>query len=129
MSNSDTDTIEAVAIIGTAGRFPGAKNVGEFWLNVVNGVESITRFSDEELECRHAINTSLKNNPNYVKARAIMEDVEQFDASFFGFTPKEAELIDPQQRVFLECCWEALEDAGYDPERYEGLIGVYAGRA
>lgn len=128
MSNSDlNDNIEAVAIVGMAGRFPGAKNVEEFWLNLVNGVESITRFSDDELECLHATKTSLKNDPNYVKARAIMEDVDMFDASFFGFTPKEAELTDPQHRIFLECCWEALEDAGYDSEKYEGEIGVFAG--
>lgn len=122
-----TDNLESVAIVGMAGRFPGAKNIGEFWRNIVNGVESITRFSDDELECPHALATALTSDPNYIKARAILEDVDMFDASFFGFTPKEAELTDPQHRIFLECCWNAIEDAGYDPESYDGMIGVFAG--
>lgn len=81
-----TDNLESVAIVGMAGRFPGAKNIGEFWRNIVNGVESITRFSDDELECPHALATALTSDPNYIKARAILEDVDMFDASFFGFT-------------------------------------------
>jgi acyl transferase domain-containing protein/acyl carrier protein len=109
-----------------AGRFPGAKTVEEFWQNIRDGVESITHFTDEELNSS-GIDFTLLNNPNYVKARAILEDIELFDASFFGFNPREAELMNPQQRIFLECSWQALENAGYDSKQYEGSIGVYAG--
>ncbi|MEC4816405.1 MAG: beta-ketoacyl synthase N-terminal-like domain-containing protein, partial [Scytonema sp. PMC 1069.18] len=115
-----------VAIIGMAGRFPGAKNIEEFWQNLRDGIESITSFTDEELISK-GIDPSLLNDPNYVKAGAVLEDVELFDASFFGFNPREAEIIDPQQRLFLECAWEALENAGYNSKKYKGLIGVYAG--
>ncbi|MGA2183679.1 MAG: amino acid adenylation domain-containing protein [Bryobacteraceae bacterium] len=108
-----------VAIVGMAGRFPGAKNVGEFWENLKNGVESITRFSDDEAEAR--------KGPGTVKARSILDDVDKFDASFFGILPKEAELMDPQHRVFLECSSAALDDAGCDPSRYRGRVGVFAG--
>src|SRR5262245_7790080 len=120
------DSSNSVAIIGMAGRFPGAHNVHEFCQNIVNKVESISHVSDQELECRHAISNALHSDTNYVKARGVLDDVDLFDAAFFGYNPKEAELMDPQHRLFLECAWEALEDAGYDPERYNGLIGVYA---
>ena len=119
-------SIETVAIIGMAGRFPGARSVHEFWDNIVNKVESIRHFTNEELECQHAIANSLVDDPTYVKARSVLDDVDKFDASFFGYSPREAELMDPQHRLFLECAWQALEDAGYDSERYEGSIGVYA---
>ncbi|MGV2831538.1 beta-ketoacyl synthase N-terminal-like domain-containing protein [Myxosarcina sp. GI1(2024)] len=115
-----------IAIIGMVGRFPGAKNIEEFWRNLQDGVESITSFTDEELKSS-GIDIDTLNNPNYVKAGAILENVELFDASFFGFNPREAETLDPQQRLFLECAWSALENSGYDPEQYKGLIGVYAG--
>src|SRR5262245_30110115 len=109
-----------------AGRFPGAKNVDEFWRNLQDGVESISFFSDQEL-ISSGINAALLGNSNYIKARGIVENAEWFDALFFGFTPREAEIMDPQHRIFLECAWEALEDAGYDPDRSPGAIGVYAG--
>jgi len=115
-----------VAIIGMSGRFPGAKDVEEFWRNVRDGIESISFFTDQELKTS-GIDPVLLSNPDYVKARGVLEDPDLFDASFFGFTPREAETTDPQQRLFLECAWEALESAGYNPERYGGLIGVYAG--
>lgn len=83
-------------------------------------------FSAQELESS-GIAPAVVNNPNYVKAKAVLEDVELFDASFFGFNPKEAELTDPQHRFFLECAWSALESAGYNSENYEGTIGVYGG--
>ncbi|HEY6390642.1 MAG TPA: amino acid adenylation domain-containing protein, partial [Bryobacteraceae bacterium] len=108
-----------IAMVGMAGRFPGAKSVREFWENLKNGVESITRFTDDELEAGQG--------PNAIKARPILDDVEQFDASYFGILPKEAEVMDPQHRVFLECSVEALEDAGCDPARLSGAIGVFAG--
>src|SRR5262249_22627614 len=120
-----TSNSAAVAIIGMSGRWPHAKNVADFWRNVRDGVECISHFSAEELEVEDA--AALVNQPNYVKARSVLDDVDRFDAAFFGILPKEAELMDPQQRVFLECCWEALEDAGYDPETYTDAIGVYAG--
>jgi len=115
-----------IAIVGISCRFPGAKNPEEFWRNLQDGVESISFLSDEELEPSNLDPVDF-NDPNYVKAASVLDDVESFDASFFGFSPREAEVMDPQHRLFLECAWEALEDAGYDSKSYEGLIGVYAG--
>ncbi|MEG4342101.1 SDR family NAD(P)-dependent oxidoreductase [Microcoleus sp. A003_D6] len=115
-----------IAIIGMAGRFPGAKNIEVFWQNLREGVESIAFFSDEEL-LSSGVDSTLLNNPNYVKANAVLKDADRFDAEFFGFSPKEAEILDPQHRLFLESAWEALENAGYDSETYQGSIGVYAG--
>ena len=115
-----------VAVIGLAGRFPGAGDVEGFWRNLCAGVESVTFFTDAELLSAGADPAALRN-PNYVKAAAILDDVESFDAAFFGLNPREAEIMDPQHRIFLECAWEALEKAGYDPENYHGSIGVYAG--
>ena len=117
--------LEGVAIIGMAGRFPGAGSVAEFWQNQLRGIESISHFRVEELEVPNA--TELAKSPNYVKARSILKDIELFDAEFFGIYPREAELMDPQHRIFLESCWQALEDAGYDPYSYPGMIGVYGG--
>lgn len=123
---SATDfSLEGVAIIGMAGRFPGARSVEEFWNNQLKGVEAISHFAIEELEVPNA--AELAKNPNYVRARSILEDIDLFDAEFFGIHPREAELMDPQHRVFLESCWQALEDGGYDPAAYAGEIAVYAG--
>ncbi|MFL5663070.1 MAG: beta-ketoacyl synthase N-terminal-like domain-containing protein, partial [Ktedonobacteraceae bacterium] len=120
------DSLEDIAIIGMAGRFPGARNIDEFWSNLRNGVEAITFFSDEEL-IDVGIDPELLKSPYYVKAGAPLEGASLFDANFFGYSGREAELMDPQQRIFLECAWEALEDACYDPERYTGRIGLFAG--
>ncbi len=117
-----------IAIIGIAGRFPGANNIDEFWQNLRDGVESISFFSDEELVASN-IDSETLTDPNYVKAGGVIEDSEFFDAQFFGFTPMEAQTMDPQHRIFLECALEALEDAGYDAEKYTGSIGIYAGVA
>ncbi|MEA5465540.1 non-ribosomal peptide synthetase/type I polyketide synthase [Leptothoe sp. PORK10 BA2] len=117
---------DAIAIIGMACRFPGAKDIHEFWHNLSNGVESISFFSDEELEDA-GIEPAVFNDPNYVKAAAILDGFDLFDAKFFGMTPREAEIIDPQQRLFMECAWHALEDAGYPMETGDTRIGVYAG--
>jgi acyl transferase domain-containing protein len=117
--------MDGIAIIGLAGRFPGARNATEFWTNLRNGVESISHFRTEELEVRDA--ARLAQDPSYVKARSILTDVDLFDAEFFGFYPQEAKFIAPQHRVFLECCWEAIEDAGYDPASDPGVTGVFAG--
>src|SRR5262245_22270996 len=114
------DESQAVAIVGMAGRFPGARNLAEFWLNLAAGRETISRFSREELEPASPEEAALVRDPSYVPARGILDDAELFDASFFGILPKEAEVMDPQQRVFLESAWVALEDAGYDPQVYRG---------
>jgi phthiocerol/phenolphthiocerol synthesis type-I polyketide synthase E len=127
MSNTDSlEQTDAVAVIGMAGRFPGARSVEEFWANLRDGVESISFFSDEELLAL-GVSQSQLDDPSYVKAKACVEDAEMFDPHFFGFTPREAALTDPQQRLFMECAWEALEIAGYDSEKYNGSIGVFAG--
>jgi acyl transferase domain-containing protein len=123
-----TESIDrhSVAIIGMAGRFPGARNIDEFWRNLCDGVESISFFTEEELRSAGEASSVIKD-PHYVGARGILEGVELFDASFFGFYPREAQLMDPQHRLFLECAWEALEDAGCVTESYEGVVGVFGG--
>jgi len=120
-----SESIGRIAIVGMAGRFPGANSIDQFWRNLCGGVESITRFADHELE--DSFSAATRSTANFVKARPILEDVDRFDAEFFGMYAREAELTDPQQRIFLECCWEALESAGYDPAAYRGAIGVFAG--
>jgi amino acid adenylation domain-containing protein len=115
----------AIAIIGMAGRFPGAPTIGAFWQNLLDGVESITRFAPAELE--DSFDAATRALPNFVSARPVLDGVDQFDAPFFGMLPREAALTDPQQRLLLECAWEALEDAGYDPAVPGQCIGVFAG--
>lgn len=115
-----------IAIVGMAGRFPGARNIEEFWQNLLAGTESIS-FLGEEDALSANVPQALVANPAYIRARGVLEGIEMFDAAFFGFTPREAELTDPQHRLFLECAHEALEDAACDPSTYEGAIGVYAG--
>jgi acyl transferase domain-containing protein len=122
-SRADTGDI---AVIGMAGRFPGAPDTDQFWRNLRDGKESIRFFSDEELLAA-GVPAEQIALPNYVKARPVLDDVDLFDAGFFGYSPKEATLTDPQQRVFLECCWHALENAGYAGPAYDGLVGVFAG--
>ena len=124
--SADSRTDLEIAIIGMAGRFPGARDVQELWQNLRQRVESITFFSDEEL-LKAGIDRSLLNDPYYVKAGALLDAADQFDAGFFGYSPRDAELIDPQQRLFLECAYHALENAGYDASRCPGPVGVYAG--
>ena len=119
---------KAIAIIGMSCRFPGANNLDEFWSNLCNGVESISFFSDREI-IDSGVDPALVNNPNYVKASPILDDIEGFDADFWGYSPKEAQLLDPQQRLFMECAWASLEDAGYDPLSYQGDISLYGGAA
>ena len=124
---SDESKSNAIAIIGMSGRFPGAANVDEFWQNLVNGVDSISRFTEEELEFSVGTDAEKKQGLKFVRARGVLQNADQFDATFFGITPRDAEVMDPQHRIFLECAWETLERAGYNPEDYPGLIGVYAG--
>ncbi|MDP9120250.1 MAG: polyketide synthase, partial [Acidobacteriota bacterium] len=109
-----------------AGRFPGAPDLAQFWRNLCEGVESISRLTPEQLAAA-GVDPALAADPSYVPAAALLPGTDLFDASFFQYTPRDAELLDPQQRLFLECAWEALEDAGCDPERLAGTIGVYAG--
>jgi len=120
------DQHPAIAIVGISCRFPDAPNIDAFWRNLRDGVNSIARFTDEEL-LANGVDPSLLSDPSYVRANGVVSGFDLFDAQFFGFTPKEARMIDPQQRFFLECAWEALEHAGYDVTRYPGEIGVYAG--
>ena len=119
------DSPQGIAIVGMAGRFPRARNLAEFWRNLRDGVEVIERFSDEELAAC-GVGADLLASPNYVKAGCLMQDVEMFDAGFFGFSPREAEIMDPQLRFFLEAAWEALEDAGYSAGQH-GSVAVFAG--
>jgi acyl transferase domain-containing protein len=123
MTPDTTQLADGIAVVGMAGRFPGAPNLAAYWENLRNGVESITHFRPEELE----VPTSISDNPQYVRARGIMADVDLFDADFFGINPREAEYTDPQHRLLLETAWEALENAGYDTARFPGSIGVFAG--
>jgi len=116
----------AIAIIGMNGRFPGAKDMDEFWDNLYNGVESVKFFSREEL-LKMGIDKHLLDSPRFVAADAILDDMDKFDASFFDYSAREAEIMDPQHRLFLESAWEVLESAGYNSELYEGRIAVYAG--
>ncbi|MBN3923762.1 beta-ketoacyl synthase N-terminal-like domain-containing protein [Nostoc sp. NMS4] len=125
VNNNDLNNSE-IAIIATAGRFPGAKDIESFWQNLRDGVESISWLTDEEL-INSGVSPDFLSNSNYVKASAALPEIELFDANFFTYSAKEAELIDPQQRLFLELAWEAVEKAGYDPQTYNGLIGVYGG--
>lgn len=117
-----------IAIVGMSCRFPGAENVGKYWRNLHDKVESVTFFSDEELLAR-GVEPSLIKTPGFVPACAPLEGLDLFDAPFFGFNAREAEIMDPQHRLFLECAWEALEHAGYAPDSAAGLlVGCFAGQ-
>ncbi len=122
----DSFATEGIAVIGMAGRFPRARDLAEFWENLRAGIPALSTFSDEELRAA-GVPPELLANPRYVKARGRLEDTDLFDAAFFDYSPREAEQTDPQHRLLLECAWEALEDAGYDSQRYGGRIGVFAG--
>src|SRR5918998_5314210 len=126
MSQTNEPTGLEIAVVGMAGRFPGAPGVDALWANLRAGVESIRHFTDEELTAA-GVPESLRTDPAYVPARGALAEVDLFDAAFFGFTPREAQVTDPQQRLFLEVAWEALEHAGYDAARAPGRVGVYAG--
>ncbi|MCB0138518.1 MAG: polyketide synthase, partial [Caldilineaceae bacterium] len=125
--NNDAPVWEGIAIIGMAGRFPGANDLNEFWRNLCAGVNSIVEIPDDQLNLSDSDRAVMASNPNYVKMAATVQDADLFDANFFGVFPKEAQVMDPQHRLFLECAWQALEDGGYDSESYAGAIGVYAG--
>jgi acyl transferase domain-containing protein len=124
----NTDQLDGVAIIGMAGRFPNAKNIDEFWQNLENGIDCIAFYENEELIEAGCDQEAIKNL-DYIKAKGEVEDVDMFDASFFGINPREAEVTDPQHRMLLECAWEALEHAGHDSSKFDGSIGVFAGKS
>ncbi|HEX4537863.1 MAG TPA: amino acid adenylation domain-containing protein [Candidatus Acidoferrum sp.] len=124
---NDEQSLDGIAIVGMAGRFPGAETVEKFWANLVAGRESISFFNDEELAASGLDAAELKRRGQYVAARGVLKDADCFDAAFFGVNPKEAQVMDPQQRVFLEACWAALERAGYAPDKMAGSVGVFAG--
>lgn len=126
MSTNNENSNQKIAIIGMSCRLPGADDINQFWNNLLNGVESIQTFTDDELR-KAGVDESLINSPNYVKSRGVINGAEYFDAAFFGVTPREAEIMDPQHRIFLECAWHALEDGGYNPETTNYRIGVFGG--
>ncbi len=127
MSDLDVDQHEGqVAVVGMAARLPGAHDARELWHNLRDGVESITFFTPEELAAV-GVSPEFLSASNFVRAAPVLRDFDRFDAAFFGYSPREATLLDPQQRIFLECAWEALESAGYRPDGCDGLVGVYAG--
>ena len=124
---SSNDESRDIAIIGMSCRLPDSPNVHQFWQNLLDGKECLTQLSDEELLSANVDPAKVRNDPGYVPVKGLMENVENFDAKFFGVIPNEAKLMDPQHRVFLELAWDCLEDAGYNSEEYEGKIGLWAG--
>ena len=129
MENNETRIGELdIAVVGMNCRFPDAGNIEAYWENLKKGVESVHSISDEEL-LQAGISQDTINNSNYVKAGSFIEDYDKFAASFFGYSARESALMDPQQRIFLELCWHAMEKAGYDAEKFTGIIGVFAGES
>lgn len=118
---------EEIAVIGLSGRFPGANNIKEYWSNIKAGKETISFFTEEEIKESYRAQEDILKNPNFVKAKGIIENIDLFDSEFFDYTAKEAASMDPQFRVFHECVWTALEDAGYNSFDYPGKIGLFAG--
>ncbi len=125
-SHQEPEQPERIAVVGMAGRFPDAPNTGQLWKNLCAGLESVKSFTDEQL-VSSGVEPNLLEARNYVKAGVVLEGIDLFDAEFFGITPREAELTDPQHRIFLECAWEALEDAGYRQDSRRLVVGVFAG--
>jgi acyl transferase domain-containing protein/acyl carrier protein len=125
---SNPSLANAIAVVGMAGRFPGAANIEQFWKNLCDGVESIATLSDEQM-LASGVSRSVLNDPHLVRRMGVLEKIDEFDASFFGYSRREAAVLDPQQRLFLECAWHAIEHAGHDPKACPGNVGVYAGAA
>ncbi len=124
--HQDGGYAEPIAVIAFTGRFPGAANTDIFWTNLRDGVESVKFFTDEELASEN-IDPNILANPKFVRADAVLDHIDLFDADFFKYSPREAEIMDPQHRLFLECSWEVMELAGYNPETYKGRVGVFGG--
>src|ERR1700742_4801538 len=125
MSNQ-TENYEGIAIIGMSGRFPEAVNIQQYWENLCAGKECISFFSEETV-LDMGILPELVKDPSYVRARGVISDIDCFDAEYFGVTPRDAEITDPQQHLFMECAWEAMESAGYSPDSSNGPVGIFAG--
>ncbi|MFJ8431292.1 SDR family NAD(P)-dependent oxidoreductase [Kitasatospora sp. NPDC094019] len=121
-----SEELDQIAVVGMAGRFPGAPDVDTFWRNLEEGRESIEVLSEAALLAA-GVDPEVSGRDGYVRAKGVLAGADRFDAAFFGYSPREAEIMDPQHRVFLECAWEALESAGCVPEDFEGRIGVFAG--
>ncbi|MEJ2539784.1 MAG: polyketide synthase, partial [Gemmatimonadota bacterium] len=115
-----------VAVVGMAAHLPGAPDLDRFWARLRAGAESIRHFTEEELE-KAGVDPALLRNPRYVRSRGVLDGMRAFDAGFFGLSPRDAAVMDPQTRHFLECTWHALEHAGHVPESFPGTIGVFAG--
>lgn len=125
MNDGQHEPSDDIAIIGMSGRFPGARDLRAFWQNLRGGVDSIGHFSEEELIASGLFPIEVIRHPDFIAAKGVLDDAEMFDAAFFGISPREAELMDPQHRLLMECAWHALEDAGYDSERYPGRISAF----
>jgi phthiocerol/phenolphthiocerol synthesis type-I polyketide synthase E len=121
---SHSPALNAIAIVGMAGKFPGADSLSAFWRSLRRGEESIVTLSEDKLIAA-GVGEKALSNPAYVRRAALLDGIDNFDADFFGFTPQGAQMMDPQHRLFLQCAWHALEDAGYDPAEFDGSIGVY----
>ncbi|WP_020494552.1 type I polyketide synthase [Sciscionella marina] len=124
----DQDSVGDIAIVGMAGIMPGAPDLAAFWADLCAGRDGITRMTREELRTA-GVPAELADDPAFVPAAGVLPGIDRFDAAFFGYDRGEAELLDPQHRLFLECAWHALEDGGIDPDRLDGLVGVFAGGA
>ena len=126
MTETETDYASAVALIGMSGRFPGAGSVTDLWDNLLAGVPGLRELTDEELAAA-GVDPGTLADPGYVRVGGPLSGVDQFDITPFGISPREAETMDPQHRLFLECTWEAAENAGYCPTDLPGQVGVFAG--
>jgi acyl transferase domain-containing protein len=124
--NPDQSSLNDIAIVGMAAHLPGARNIHEFWENLRSGVESIRPLTEQQLLAAGVTRQEL-GDPNYVRRAAVLDDMDLFDAEFFGLSSLEADIMDPQQRHFLQCVWEALEDAAHVPQTFDGAIGVFGG--
>ena len=127
MDPHNESEVAKFAVIGMAARMPGARSIDEYWANLVAGEESIRFFSEEEWSSSAHLRPEPADDDDTVRARGVLEDADSFDAEFFGYRPRDVAVMDPQQRLFLEQSWAALEHAGYDPAQYDGAIGVYGG--
>lgn len=125
MTTSNELPPNAIAVIGMAGKFPGADSVTEFWDNLSRGEESIFTLSEEALTAA-GVSAKTLDDPAYVRRAATLNGIDEFDAEYFGMTPYTARMMDPQQRLFLQTAWHAFEDSGYDPDTFDGAVGVFA---
>ncbi|PTL75143.1 type I polyketide synthase [Vitiosangium sp. GDMCC 1.1324] len=118
------EEVERIAIVGLSGRFPGARDLETFWDNLRRGADARRTLTDAEMD-EAGVPRALRERPEWVRAAYVLDEATHFDAGLFGFSPREAELMDPQQRLFLECAQEALEHSGYEPERFTGAVSVF----